>query len=159
MILQTFKISLISLSLGFIFNLMQGWVGSCYLSVFLHENLITLLVALLAINSATMGIVLTKIRDLIEVEKAKSEDEGAKAAACFGLTRANMLQSVKEQISLIVVAVVIFILADSDSLAAIKNFNMLVQSCIIGIFAYSLMILYDTSKGVLIIVDYDSANS
>ena len=149
-IIHTFKTSLISLALGFILHLFQGLVGSSYLSVFLYENLITLLVSLLAINSATMGIVLTKIRDIVDSEGN---------ASCFLNTRKSMVHSVKEQIVLVAAAIVILVLADGECLNTVKNFNMLVQSCKIGVFVYALMILYDTAKGVLIIVDFDPGDS
>ncbi|MFW8696409.1 hypothetical protein, partial [Mesorhizobium japonicum] len=66
MIKQVLTTSLISLGIGYVCEFAQSMGQSQYLNDFLKGNLITLLVALLAINSATMGIVLTKIRDLID---------------------------------------------------------------------------------------------
>jgi len=102
---------------------------------------------LLAINGATMGIVLTKIRDLID------KDGGAE---CFKSTRSQMLLSIKEQIGLIVFATILLSLKSSPQLSSIDNLELLMNSCIIGSFVYALNILYDVTKGVLIIVDFES---
>ena len=66
MISQILKTSIMSIGVGFLAQVLQSSLTTSYLNVFLSENLITILIALLAINSATLGIVLTKIRDLVE---------------------------------------------------------------------------------------------
>lgn len=146
MIAQTTKYALISLAVGYIAQLSQGCAMSNFLTNFLKNNLITLLIELLAINSATMGIVLTKIRDLVESKGG---------ASCFKKTRNQMIHSVKEQVFLILLGVVFLIAADSPLVVGVPNLPMLIQSCIIGVFVYSLMVLYDTAKSVLLIVDFD----
>jgi len=40
-------------------------------------------------------------------------------------------------------------------MANVPNMPFVVNSVITGIFVYALIILYDTAKSVLIIVDYD----
>ena len=94
MISQVIRTSLIALGGGFLIELCNGWLESEYLHKFLEENLITILVALLAVNAATMGIVLTKIRDLIDQNNAGSK--------YFLGVKMQMLLAVKEQIGLIV---------------------------------------------------------
>lgn len=142
-ILQT---SLISLALGFLIQLLQTWLGSTYLNGFFKQNLITLLVALLAVNSATMGIVLTKIRDLVEIRGHGDT---------FTNTRCQMILAVREQIVLIMLAAVFLIIEDSAHIASLQHIHLLLQSIISGIFAYAMMILYDTAKSVLIIIDFN----
>jgi hypothetical protein len=58
----------------------------------LKSNITNLQVALLAVNAATLGIVLTKIRELID-KIGKSE--------AFEATRKEMMMSIKEQVALI----------------------------------------------------------
>jgi hypothetical protein len=57
----------------------------------LKSNITNLQVALLAVNAATLGIVLTKIRELID-KIGKSE--------AFEATRKEMMMSIKEQVAL-----------------------------------------------------------
>ncbi|WP_201790715.1 hypothetical protein [Solemya pervernicosa gill symbiont] len=97
-------------------------------------------------NAATMGIVLTKIRDLID-NNGGSE--------FFYKTRLNMLLSVKEQIGLIVLAALVLSLKASPLVVGVVNLPLLINFIVNGIFAYALLILYDTAKGVLIIVDFE----
>ncbi|WP_271270235.1 hypothetical protein [Aliamphritea hakodatensis] len=149
MISEVAKTSLISLSIGFLVEIAGSWLSSDFLSSFFKANLITILVALLAVNAATMGIVLTKIRDLID--KSGKQD----SRNYFLNTRSQMLLSVKEQIGLIAVAVSVLILQDSLVVSKLPNSELLIHSVLTAVFVYALLVLYDTAKGVLIIVDFD----
>jgi len=144
--MQVAKTSLLSLGAGFMCQLAQDWLASQYFSEFLRANLINILIALLAVNSATMGIVLTKIRELIE--KHGHGD-------AFQQTRGQFLLSVKEQVALIAGAILLLTVSQSKYLKDIPNISMFFGSAIAAIFVYSMTILYDTAKGVLIIIDYD----
>lgn len=146
MIAQVAKASLLSLGAGFICQLAQDWLGTQYFNDFLRQNLINILIALLAVNSATMGIVLTKIRELIE--KHGHGD-------AFKQTRAQFLLSIKEQVALIAAAILLLTISQSKYLKDIPNINLFFGSMVAAIFVYSMMILYDTAKGVLIIIDYN----
>lgn len=53
----------LSIGVGYLFTQLQIFLETKFLIDFLQNNLITLLVALIAINSATLSIVLTKIRE------------------------------------------------------------------------------------------------
>ncbi|MDO6611556.1 hypothetical protein Q4601_04900 [Shewanella sp. 1_MG-2023] len=141
------KTALIALGIGFIAELINSWFGSEFLHKFLTQNLVTILIALLAINATTMGIVLTKVRDMID---------SSGGVACFKNTREQMLLSIKEQIALIVIAVVLFSIKDSYRIYAIENATLLLNVLSISVFTYSLLVLYDTAKSVLIIIDFDS---
>jgi hypothetical protein len=146
MISHVLKTALISLGVGFLTEIINGWLSTQFLTKFFEANLITILVALLAINAATMGIVLTKIRDLID-KNGGSE--------FFQKTRAQMLLAVKEQIGLIVFATVLLTIKSGAPVAEISNLPFLLNSIVTGVFVYALIVLYDTAKSVLIIVDYE----
>jgi hypothetical protein len=127
---QVLKTTTMSIGLGFLAQIFQSTLKTTYLNNFLSENLITILIALLAINSATLGIVLTKIRDLVE-------------------------KHVKEQISLIIVSVIFLTVNSSNLISNYDNIKLLFDSITVAIFAYSLFVLYDTAKSVLIIIDFN----
>lgn len=146
MISHVLKTALISLGVGFLTEIINGWLSTQFLTKFFEANLITILVALLAINAATMGIVLTKIRDLID-KNGGSE--------FFQKTRAQMLLAVKEQIGLIVFATVLLTIKSGAPVAEMSNLPFLLNSIVTGVFVYALIVLYDTAKSVLIIVDYE----
>jgi len=146
MLAQAIKTALISIGAGFLVEISVAWINSDFLKSFFEEDLITILIALLAINATTMGIVLTKIKEMIEKQK-----EGYKI---FSNTREQMLLSIKEQISLIALATAFLTLNSSEAISDIKNAELTINSLLNGIFIYSLIILYDTAKSVLIIIDY-----
>jgi hypothetical protein len=147
MIAQVVKTALVSLGIGFLAQMAQDFFQSHYFTEFLRNNLVNLLVALLAVNSATMGIVLTKIRDLIE--KYGHGD-------AFERTKRHMLLSVKEQIVLITASIFVLTLAQSPYLKGVPNGGLFFDSCAAAIFVYGMVVLYDTAKSVLIIVDFKS---
>ncbi|MCG9629005.1 hypothetical protein L1D34_29840 [Vibrio mediterranei] len=146
MIGHVVKTTFIALGVGFITELTNSWLGSEFLHAFLAQNLVTILIALLAINATTMGIVLTKVREMVDSKGS---------AGCFKRTRDQMLLSIKEQIALVVIAISILSIKGSEHIIAIDNAELLLNVAIIGVFVYSLMVLYDTAKSVLIIIDFD----
>ncbi|WP_321530088.1 hypothetical protein [uncultured Desulfuromonas sp.] len=147
MIKQVFTSSFISIGVGFIFEIVNKIIGATYIYKFFEDSLVTILVALLAVNAATMGIVLTKIRDLV------SESGGSRY---FIETRKNMLLSVKEQIGLIISSTVILSIKSSNIVLSVEYLDLFLNTIVGGVFVYALLILYDTAKGVLIIIDFDT---
>ncbi|WP_278369782.1 hypothetical protein [Pseudoalteromonas lipolytica] len=146
MIGHVVKTTFIALGVGFIAELTNSWLGSEFLHTFLAQNLVTILIALLAINATTMGIVLTKVREMVDSKGS---------AGCFKRTRDQMLLSIKEQIALVVISISILSIKGSEHIIAMDNAELLLNVVIIGVFVYSLMVLYDTAKSVLIIIDFD----
>ncbi len=144
MIAGVTKSALISVGAATIVQAGLDMIGSTYLNLFLRSNLINIQIALLAVNSATMGIVLTKIRDLVD---------RASVSNAFTRTRAEMLLSIKEQMALIGVS--IFILSTHDVANGWLPGNPFVFSVsLLAVFIYSMMILYDIAKSVLLVVDF-----
>lgn len=141
------KTTFFSLGIGFITEVINVWLNSSFLHIFLEANLVTILIALLAINAATMGIVLTKVMDIVE----KNNGFGI---SCFSKTKTQMLISIKEQIVIIVLAIALLILKNSPIILNIENSELLLNSSITACFIYSLSILYDTAKGILVIINY-----
>jgi hypothetical protein len=134
-----------SLGVGVLLFLMQRFFGTQYLSEYLRGNLITILVALLAINAATLGIVLTKLRDLIDKSGGKER---------FAKTRAAMLLSVSEQMGLIGFSIPLFIAEKSELVMARPNAALLIEVLIPSCLAYALFVLYDTTKSVFVLLDF-----
>ena len=146
MIIQIIKSAFMALGVGVFLEFFNQALGSAFLHTFLSANLITILIALLAINATTMGIVLTKVRDLI--------DRAGNLGDCFSQTKRQMLLSVKEQIGLVVIAIILLSVKESAAVTSVQNVVFIINSMVIGVFVYALNILYDTAKGVMIIVDY-----
>lgn len=119
-------------------------IQSDFIFNFLKSNITNLQVALLAVNTATLGIVLTKIRELIDKTGQR---------AIFDSTRSEMLLSIKEQVALVAASLIII------AIEAAKNFPLdiptdVLQALLIASFIYSIFVLYDTAKSVFVILDF-----
>lgn len=136
---------LLSIGVGYLLSQLQILLGTTYLTVFLKQNLITLLVALIAINSATLSIVLTKIRELVD----KNNTQGA-----FDRTKKQMILSINEQVALIIISMILLIIQDSTFAKQSSEYGTLLNVLIIGCFMYAVHILHDTAKSVFVILDY-----
>lgn len=142
---QILKTSLVCVGVGYLSQVVQSSLDSEFLNHFLSCNLVNLLVALLAINTATLGIVLTKIRDL--VERYGSPES-------FQRTRAQCLLSVREQLALIVVAIVLLTVSGSSRLTGEGDLRLVINTLVAAVFAYAIHILYDTAISVFVIIDF-----
>lgn len=118
-------------------------MGSRYIFEFLKQNVINVQIGLLAINTATLGVVLTKLRDLV--------DKGIPLKK-FASARSEMLLSIKEQMTLIVSALII-LSAESATSIPFRVPDQLLRILLLSCFVYSLMILYDTAKSVFVVLD------
>lgn len=118
-------------------------IGSEYIFKFLTEHIVNIQIGLLAINTATLGVVLTKLRDLV--------DKGVPLSK-FTSVRREMLLSIQEQVALIVLALMVLSIAD----AAAAPFHIsqgFLKILLLTCFVYSISILYDTAKSVFIVLD------
>ena len=117
---------------------------SPYLSSFLEANLILLLIALLAINTTTISVVMTKLREL----SSKPET--------FKGTSKEMKWSIIEQVVLIVSSI-LFLLAKKSEviLSHIPHADFALEVALLAIFFYSIHILYDTANSVFVIMNFE----
>jgi len=130
---------------GLILNGLSVFAQSAFFPKFIDNNLIVLLVALLAINTTTVSVILTKMREISDRHPS----------ADFHNTRQAMKKATVEQVVLIIVSILFEILKGSP--LAIKNIThaeFILDSLLIGVFAYSIQIVYDTAKGVYVILDH-----
>ena len=77
---------IIALFLGNVLNYVeQSILESSFLLDFIKDNLVMLLIALLAINSTTLALVMTKIKDLIDKTNRKDSFQKTKKEMLFSL--------------------------------------------------------------------------
>jgi hypothetical protein len=119
-------------------------IQSDFIFNFLKPNITNLQVALLAVNTATLGIVLSKIREIIDKTGQRAE---------FESTRNEMLLSIKEQVALVAVSLLIIALESAKN-PPIAVPSEVFQATLVASFIYSIFVLYDTAKSVFVILDY-----
>lgn len=123
---------------------------------FLKTNELTLMVGLFAINSATLGVVLTKMRDIIDrINSDPAKEQAINPAIVYKNTREQMLLSIKEQIGLLLCAMILLVMTKASFVITGSTAHFFVDVGIISVFMYDLMIMYDTSCAILAIIDVE----
>ncbi len=117
-------------------------VNSSLLFEYLHENIIGLLLTLLAINTATLGLIASKMQDLLKDFPNFSFKDSIR----------EMKISLIEQICLIISSVLIIIIHGSKMLEfPHKNFTL--DVLLSTVVVYSIAILWDTGKAVFVVIE------
>ncbi|MBU2766831.1 hypothetical protein HAP94_11635 [Acidithiobacillus ferrivorans] len=120
--------------------------GSVFLEEYLKENLITLLIALLAINTTTSSVIMTKLKDI-------SDATGGN----FKFTIEQLRSSTYEQVALILIAVILLILAGSKTIVGIHIWiHFVLNGFVTSVFVAGLYTLFDTAKSIFVILRYEN---
>jgi hypothetical protein len=130
------KWMLISLAVGWGLNRLCDYYQSDFLEKYLDENLILLLVALLAINTATLGIILLRLGELSFEYKAK-----------FPKIISSMKQSIWEQLVLIAIGTLSLIFHSSKVVQ--KEWPQAIfpiETIIVAVAVYAIVVVYDTAQ-------------
>lgn len=132
--------------IGLIAGSVSRLLKSPYLSGFLEANLVLLLIALLAINTTTISVVMTKLREL------------STTAGTFTATTKEMKWSIVEQVALIVLSI-LFLMAKKSAviLGHILHADFALEVLLLSIFFYSIHILYDTANSVFEIMSFEES--
>ena len=130
-----FKWAVISLVAALLLNCLCDALKTEFLQKFLEENLILLLVALLAINTATIGIILLRLGEISSEYKVK-----------FPRIISAMKQSVWEQLGLITIGTFCLVLHTSKVIkSTFPNADFYLETAIIAIAIYAIVVVYDTA--------------
>jgi len=103
---------IVFLFLGFILAFASIELESQFLANFLNSNLVNILITLLAINTATSSIVLTKLKDL-----------GDKSNFDFKDSFSELKTAILEQVVLICLAIIFSILGESQIIENNLKYN------------------------------------
>ena len=122
--------------------LLANYLETDFLFKYLQNNIIGLLLTLLAIITATLGLIASKIQDILV--KYPEFD--------FSPTIREMKMALLEQIILIAVSILCLIIQDSLKITFdLKEF--ICNTILVTVLIYTISILWDTGKSVFIIID------
>lgn len=141
-VLRFLKYLSIFFSISILFEILMIYIESDYLNSFLKENILTILLAFLAINTATLGVIASKIQEI------KSKYNNLK----FGNTISEMRFSLKEQVVLLIMNIFVLVIDDSK-LICFEHKDLIFNSLLSSIFFYSIYILWDTGKAVFVMTN------
>jgi len=140
---------LVYLLLSLVINGLSYGLKSSFLPNFIDGNLITILLALMAINSTTNSVILTKLKDILK-DNPKID---------FTNSKREMRVSILEQLALTIVAIIGLILKKSDVLKqAIPHRDFYSDLLLVAVLCYSIHVLYDTANAVFVILDRENKN-
>ena len=121
-----------------IFHLIELLLDVNFTRLFFQQNLISLLTTLLAINVAVLGIVLSRIVALNQ------------SGENFTNTKKEILKSLKEQVALIGLSLVLSIFSAKEKYNFYPDLvNYLLSVLLMSVFFYAIYILYDTAKSLI----------
>lgn len=132
--------------IAFFTNLTSHLIGTEFLLVYLKLNLTSVQLGLLAINTATCGLLVSKLQEI----KEKHSEINIKP-----ITK-QLLLSLKEQIYLIIIGVMLMLLIDSNLFNLLKFSNYIkfgLETLLIATFVNSVQVLWDTGKSVFVLTD------
>lgn len=131
---------------GLFLSLLSWSVGSEFLKSFLEQNLVTILIALLAINITTSSILIAR---LAEIAKERKE-------ASFEATVAALKYSISEQIVFIMIALLVLILGSASWFSCSGELvDFIYLGMLSAILCASVFVLYDTAKAVFDVMSID----
>ena len=129
-----------------VINMTTQKIESDFLITFLEKNLVTLLIALLAINTTTISIIMVKLRELKD-----------KFDLNFETTLSSLKIAIYEQVSLIPLSILLLVLRKSNVInASLKSSHFILDTLLVATFAYAIHILFDTARGVFIIISAEN---
>jgi uncharacterized membrane protein YozB (DUF420 family) len=123
-------------------TLFANFLESPFLFKYLQDNIIGLQLTLLAINTATLGLIASKIQDII-VQFPKFN---------FANTIREMKISLLEQIVLIVISIFTLIIQNSNIIIIDEKINIC-NTILLTVFIYAINILWDTGKAVFVVIE------
>lgn len=132
----------ISVGLAILILAVSSALGSSFVVDLLNANLFMLIVALLAINVASIGVVASRLYDLKE-----------KYDVSFRRTANSMRNSLWEQVGLLAVLVLAGVIGTSPSvLQRWPLVSAVADVAVIAIFIWSIVVLYDTTNSILVLL-------
>lgn len=146
MIVESIKTISMYLVSGLALKVGVDALQSDYLFKFIDENLITILIALLAINTTTSSVIMTKLK---EISDANMTD--------FSQTLSHLKASIVEQVLLVIVGLILLSAKHSQLVANASEWMRYAIDCgLLGVFLAGLYRLYDTANSIFVILNYEN---
>ena len=125
---------------------LSTWAESDSFIKYLSDNLITLLVALLAINTTTSSVVMTKLKEISDAQ-----------GGSFSNTIAQLKLSVYEQIFYIIFAVMLLILGGSKVVLSFHMYiGFILNVLLTTVYVAAMYTLFDTAKSIFVILNHEN---
>jgi hypothetical protein len=132
--------------LSIVVNILAYSINSTFIKTYLDENLLTLLIALLAINTTTLSVILTKLKDISDKHKIN-----------FASSVKEMKMSIIEQVIVIILGLLFQVVQNSTDIMSLhQSLPFIFSVLVLLVFIYAIDILIDTANGIFVILDYEN---
>jgi hypothetical protein len=119
---------------------------SPFIIEFLKSNLITILIALLAINTTTGSVVMTKLREITDT-----------TGVDFSASIRELKLSIIEQVWFIALGIILLIAMSSPVVLALhQHVEVILSILLVAVFVASLHSLYDTANSIFVILHHEN---
>lgn len=140
--MDTLKNIALCIVAGFVLNLISVLIDSDFLSSFVSDRIILILVSLLAINTTTTSVLMTKLREISEEHDID-----------FSTSISQLRLAMREQFGLIVVAFILSVVGSSGLLQErILHFGFALDVLLTACFLFAIYILYDLANSIFVIL-------
>jgi len=133
---------IIYMLISFFLCIISIYIESDYLYCFLKLNLLNILITILAVNTATLGLLSTKIQDVYLNFKGVD----------FTETTSEMKKSLLEQIIIIALSVVVLILIQSKAIIFDLK-DLIGYTVLTSVLIFDIHILWDTGNSIFVLLD------
>lgn len=142
---------------GLALHLISVWLEAGFLLKFLRNNLVTIQIALLAINTSTAAILVSRMAEIyrtIRVEAKKAKIEPDSITDPYRDVRRNLKLSLTEQTIAVIITIVVSIFGDSlIARLAVPYLDLMVGTSLSALLILALDHLRDTAHAVFILAD------
>lgn len=129
--------------LAVVINCSANYLNSDFIGPFLKDNIVSILINLLAINIATCTILMTKLNEIKEKHQVD-----------FSSTYKELKLSLKEQVILIAISFITLIFDKSSVLIDfVPHYKICINVILTAVFIYAIDILWDIGKAVFTIIN------
>jgi uncharacterized membrane protein YhaH (DUF805 family) len=144
--LKSFLKILAYLCIGVVLYLSAFLLKSDFLNSFINENLITILLALMAINATTISVIVSKLHDITQKQEVNLD-----------LSIQSMKNSIVEQVIILLISTFLLILRTSLIIKDMWQYAVpIISILLISLFTYAIHILYDTVNSVFVILKHEN---
>lgn len=127
------------------------WMKSPFLTSFLLNNLLTVIITVLAINAASVSNILSRL----DVINAQTEQATRSKKDFFSETRRELKNSCIEQLFMIVVAIICSTLYSAECFKEFPLVSQISEGGLASVFVWNIFVLKDVISALFVLSDFN----
>lgn len=149
--MQKIKTACLYIVLGFAIMSVSRWMKSTFLTSFLLNNLLTVIITVLAINAASVSNILSKL----DIINAKIEQATGMKKNFFSKTKKELKNSCIEQLFMIAVAIICSTLYSAECFNEFPLVSQISEGGLASVFVWNIFVLKDVISALFELSDFN----